>query len=129
MSLNKMKLVTDQAVCVRVARNNNDLTVSRTQDMTPYKPPTPTLPPRSTGPEVLNQMLHDIRTPLGTILGVADLLALRAKSPSDQIVADTLKSSSSELDEQIEALFKFLHSEQPMTEQPSPLQPNGYREI
>lgn len=59
-------------------------------------------------PENLNQKLHDIRTPLGTIFGLADLYALTAKSSQEREMAATLKSTSKRLQEELDDLFLTL---------------------
>lgn len=59
-------------------------------------------------PDALCQMRHDIRTPLGTILGLADILTSTSSTPQQMKIAATLKSSAEALQSQIEALFDAL---------------------
>lgn len=65
-------------------------------------------PDMNSKPEELHQKLHDIRTPLGTIFGLADLYALTAKTSQEREMAATLKSTSKRLQEELDDLFLTL---------------------
>jgi len=59
-------------------------------------------------PDMLAKMQHDIRSPLGSILGLSDVLSATASTPEQEKMAAILKSSSEDLNRQIDALFKVL---------------------
>jgi signal transduction histidine kinase len=71
--------------------------------LSPGTPRAEAPPPRS-----LDQMQHDIRTPLGTVLSLADLIAATASTPRQRQLAETLKSSSEDLRRELDALFAVL---------------------
>lgn len=59
--------------------------------------------------EALGQMQHDIRSPLGAILGISDLLSAMASTPEQKKIAAMLKSSSENLKSQLDALFEWVN--------------------
>ena len=69
-------------------------------------------PPHPLEAGALDQRLHDLRTPLGTIFGISEILSLTASTPQERTIAETLKSSSEELRRQIDALFEALQPEE-----------------
>lgn len=60
---------------------------------------------------VLEKMLHAIRSPLGAIIGLSDIISATATTPEEKKIADILKSSSEDLKIQIDTLFDTLQPE------------------
>lgn len=66
-------------------------------------------------PDMLAKMQHDIRSPLGSILGLSDVLSATASTPEQEKMAAILKSSSEDLNRKIDALFNVLNPDPAFT--------------
>lgn len=60
--------------------------------------------------EALEQMQHDIRSPLCAILGLSEFLSSTASTPERQKIADDLAASSHSLNRHVDALAKLLRN-------------------
>lgn len=64
----------------------------------------------------LAQMKHDIRAPIGTVMGIATVLGMSDSLTSRQEeVIKTLSATANELNDMIENLFDFVQGKEPAT--------------
>jgi signal transduction histidine kinase len=70
--------------------------------------------PEATPDKRLAQMKHDIRAPIGTVMGIATILGMSdSLTPRQKDAVEILSATAKDLHEMVEKLFDFVQAKEP----------------